>query len=270
MHTDCAIDDNNEFTRYKGIHVSKHIHLGGCHTVESLLNNAPERIEKLFITKDLTTRLSKLISLAQAKGIGVEKCTNDSLDQKLPQVSHQGVIIACKPIRQQHLESFLTTYEPSSSSTLLILDQLQDPQNLGACIRLAAAFCVDAIITPSRNAAKMSASVAKVASGADAIVPVIEVVNISRAIQLIQQSGIGVYATSEKAGESIMNADTNRPIAWVVGNEAKGVRQHVLQSCDSAYYIPTSEVFPTLNAAMSAGICLYETSSQRRRINNQG
>ena len=267
MHTDCAIDGKNEFISQKGICVTKYIYLGGCHTVESLLNNTPERIDKLFITKELTTRLGRIIALAQAKGIGVEKSTNDALDQKLPQVSHQGVIIACKPIKQQHLEGFLTTYEPSSNSTLLILDQLQDPQNLGACIRLSAAFCVDAIITPSRNAAKMSASVAKVASGADALVPVIEVVNISRAIQLIQQSGIWVYATSERANESIVSADTHRPVAWVIGNEAKGVRQHVLQSCDSTYYIPTSEVFPTLNAAMSAGVCLYETSSQRRRLN---
>ena len=151
---------------------------------------------------------------------------------------------------------------------MLLLDQVQDPQNLGACFRSAAAFGVDAIIIPERNSVGLTPTVIKVASGACALVPLIKVTNLVRAIQTLQQHDFWAYATSEFADKTIESASFDRSVAWVMGGEGRGVRPLVAKRCDAYYSIPVSSAFTTLNVATAAGICLQHTFSAHRRFSS--
>tara|TARA_B100002019_G_C21231756_1_gene580445 strand:- start:717 stop:1364 length:648 start_codon:yes stop_codon:yes gene_type:complete len=207
------------------------------------------------------------LQLARQHSIQIDFVTTDNLDVMLPQLQHQGIVIVCKPQKQPSLEQWLIEQDNTKKwPTILVLDQVQDPQNLGACLRLAAAFEVDAIIIQNRNAVGVNPTVAKVASGADAIVPVIQVVNITRALKTLKEAGFWIYGTSEQGKENIDQADVAVPVAWVMGNEAKGMRHQVTQSCDKLFLIPTATTFSTLNVAMSSGICLYETLNKRKAL----
>lgn len=241
------------------------LYLGGHHTASSFITRHPERVVKILCARQQEARMLNLVQLATSQGIGVDYVTVEVLDRMLPQIQHQGVVVVCKSQQQPSLEQWLIDQDGAKKwPTVLVLDQVQDPQNLGSCLRLAAAFDVDAIIIQSRNAVGLNPTVSKIASGADAMVPVIQVVNITRALETLKAAGFWIYGTSEKANEYIDQADVNVAIAWVMGNEAKGMRHQVTQSCDKLFLIPTTTAFSCLNIAMSAGICLYETFNKRK------
>lgn len=245
----------------------REIYLGGHHTVVAFLNRHPDRVIRVLCSRQQESRIQLALQLARQHNIPVDFVTTDSLDAMLPQLQHQGIAIVCKSQKQPSLEQWLIDQDSTIKwPTLLVLDQVQDPQNLGACLRLAAAFEVDAIIIQSRNAVGVNPTVAKVASGADAIVPVIQVVNIARALKTLKEAGFWIYGTSEQGKENIDQADVAVPVAWVMGNEAKGMRHQVTQSCDKLFLIPTAATFSTLNVAMSSGICLYETLNKRKAL----
>ncbi len=245
--------------------MQKTIYLGGCHTATAFLARHTERIHRLICSREHSSRLQAIINIAKDKAVEVSWLPSQELEKLLPNIQHQGVIIECHPLPRYNLESWLIELDKKEHiPQVLVLDQVQDPQNLGACMRLAAVFDVDAVIIPARNAASMNATVAKVASGADAIVPLIEVVNITRALTTLKQAGFWIYGTAEQAEQEINQADVSVATAWVMGNEAKGMRQQVAKSCDQLFIIPTATQFTTLNVAMSAGICLYETMRKRK------
>ena len=233
-------------------------YLGGVHAVKALVERYPRHVKAIWLTKD-HQHAAWFLEKAQCHGIPVSYCLRSRLDEWLPGVTHQGVAAHYHQLPSLGLDDLIAQcFKRTRRPLLLALDRIQDPQNLGACIRSAAVFGVDGILIPKDRAVGLTPAVLKVAVGAAAIVPVVRVSNLSRALRRLKEDGFWCYGTSEYAQETVSSADVNRPVVWVMGNETKGLSRNVLDHCDQVFSIETSG-FSTLNIATSASICLYAT-----------
>ena len=145
----------------------------------------------------------------------------------------------------------------SSSSRLLMLDRVQDPHNLGACLRSAAAFGVDAVIMPQRSSAPINDTVHQVSCGGSIIVPLVFVNNLSQCISELKDQGIWFVATTEHATQTIVDVPLNRNLCLLMGSEGEGVKQKLLEVCDYKVCIKTSKWLPTLNVSVATGVLLH-------------
>jgi 23S rRNA (guanosine2251-2'-O)-methyltransferase len=148
----------------------------------------------------------------------------------------------------------------------LVLDGVQDPHNLGACLRTADAAGVRAVIMPKARTAPLSATVSKVASGAAEHIPVIQVTNLARTLRQMQEAGIWIIGTADDAGCSLYGADFKRAVALVMGGEGAGLRENTRQHCDLLVRIPMAGSVESLNVSVAAGICLFEAVRQRGKV----
>ncbi len=159
----------------------------------------------------------------------------------------------------------LDTLAGDDPPLLLVLDGVQDPHNLGACMRSADAFGVHAIIVPKDRAVGVNATVAKVASGAADTVPVIAVTNLARTLRALKERGVWLIGADSEATESLFDADLTGPIAWVMGAEGSGLRRLTRELCDRIVGIPLTGIVSSLNVSVATGICLYATRQQRAK-----
>ena len=147
---------------------------------------------------------------------------------------------------------------------MVVLDQVVDPRNLGACIRSAAAAQATALILPRARTARSSATARQVARGGAEVIPIVEVANLVRALERLKELGLWVMGLSEQAPLTLWECDLTVPTAWVLGGEHRGLRRLVGEHCDQLVRIPTSETLASLNVASAASIALFESSRQRR------
>lgn len=237
----------------------------GIHAVQALVKSAPQRIEHLwFLQGRRDQRLSKLVELSEKQQLNYQFVARDKLDD-LSDGNHQGVIAQCTPGRVPD-ENFL--YELldglDSNPLLLVLDGITDPHNLGACLRTADAAGVHAVISPKDNAASVTGTVRKVASGAAETIPYIPVTNLVRTLKSLQQRGIWLAGTSDAAEKSVFEADFKGPLAIVMGAEGSGMRRLTQETCDFLINIPMQGSVSSLNVSVAVGVCLYEAMRQRR------
>jgi 23S rRNA (guanosine2251-2'-O)-methyltransferase len=154
--------------------------------------------------------------------------------------------------------------DDGGKALFLVLDGVQDPHNLGACLRTADAVGVRAVILPKDRAVGLNETVRKVACGAAENTPVIHVTNLSRALREMQDAGIWVIGTVDEAENTIYEEDLTSPIALVMGSEGQGLRQNTRKHCDKLVNIPMAGVVESLNVSVAAGVCLYEARRQRQ------
>ena len=147
---------------------------------------------------------------------------------------------------------------------ILILDCVQDPRNLGACLRTAEAAGVDAVVVPRRKSAPISDTVRKIACGAAERLPIMQITNLARTLEDLKREGIQVMGTDHNATENLYRADLTGPLALVLGGEGKGMRRLTRESCDSVMRIPMAGTEACLNVSVAAGVCLFEALRQRR------
>ena len=237
----------------------------GIHAIQHLLNSKPEQFLELHIqdTHDNKSLLS-LASLAKTLGVNVSGVSKKQLDQWLPERNHQGV--AAK-VRLQLLlteDDFSTLIDACDKPPLfLILDGVQDPHNLGACLRTADAVGVTAVIIPKDRSASLTPVVRKVASGAAETVPVVQVTNLVRAIEMLKKLGVWIMGTSMQTAQSLYQVDLKGSVAIVLGAEGTGLRRLTEEHCDVLMQIPMMGVVESLNVSVAAGVCLYEATRQR-------
>lgn len=238
----------------------------GLHAVSSLLAKHPERVQKLHVQKGRDDkRMQAIISVAKDHGVIVEYVGKDKLDTLSEEHNHQGIIASCSPsesYQENDIPSFLEGL--TKPAFLLILDSVQDPHNLGACIRTADAAGVDMIIMPKDKAVGITPVVRKVACGAAETLPVVSVTNLARTMRLLQDAGIWLYGAAGEAEADIYNTDLTGPIAVVMGAEGKGLRQLTRQHCDGLIRIPMAGSVSSLNVSVATGVCLYEVVRQRQ------
>ena len=236
----------------------------GLHSAEALLHHSPQRVERLLLVKGRSDqRLQKLQQMAEKHRIPISLTNRDEMDKLA--TNHQGIIVfittAIPVYDERYLDDGLSKL--TKPAFILILDEVTDPQNLGACLRSAEAAGVDCVITPKNNSASLTPAAVKVACGAAEIVPLITVTNLVRTLKKLQAEGIWILGTAAEADQYYYQADLSAPIALVMGAEGKGLRRLTRECCDGLIRIPLLGQVSSLNVSVAAGICLFEVVRQR-------
>ncbi len=237
----------------------------GLHAVTKAIEVNPASLDKIWIDqKRRDQRLKQLIELARKNAVDFQFVSVQDIESRIAGVKHQGVVASCYPV-VVHTEADLMQLIESAVThpLLLVLDGVQDPHNLGACLRSADAAGVQAIIVPRDNSVSITGAVRKVASGAAEHVPFIQVTNLARVLRQLKNKGIWLVGTSDNSGKSLYEIDLKGPIAIVLGGEGKGMRRLTAECCDFLASIPMAGVVESLNVSVAAGICLFEAVRQR-------
>ena len=237
----------------------------GIHAVQAILEADAARVEELMLLEGREdARIETLRSLAENNKVPVSELSRKELD-KLGKGVHQGVVARVRAaiVQDENALKKLVklTQEPI---TLLVLDGVTDPHNLGACLRTAEAAGVHAVIQPRDNSAGLTPVVRKVACGAAEIVPVIAVTNLARTLRWLQQQGIWLVGTDGEAQQCVDECDMRGAIALMMGAEGRGMRRLTRDCCDFLVRIPMQGSLSSLNVSVSAGICLFEMVRQRK------
>lgn len=238
----------------------------GIHAVSSALKSAAADVEWLRIVADnKNKRLLEIESRAHGSGIKVIKTKVNELDKLSAQQRHQGVIAGFKGrniAAESQLDSFLDAVE--GTPLILVLDGVQDPHNLGACLRTADAAGVHLVVICKDQSAGITPVVRRAASGAAETMPVIQATNLARVLRALKQRGIWLAGTSEQATGDLYNTDLSGPLALVMGSEGGGIRRLTSELCDYLVSIPMAGQVESLNVSVATGVCLYEINRQRR------
>ena len=241
----------------------------GVHVVHHALDHAPQDILELWIadTRKYSQELQAILLAAKNIGITIQKVHPDTLDDLTGTIKHQGVAIKRRSPETKHEDDLMEILCNSGDKPklFLILDGIQDPHNLGACLRTADAAGVNAVIAPKDNAAGLNATVSKVASGAAESVPFITVTNLARTMRDLQEANIWLIGTEDESDKDIYAVNLTGHIAIVMGGEGKGLRQNTRKHCDDLVRIPMLGTVESLNVSVAAGVCLYEALRQRRQ-----
>lgn len=238
----------------------------GIHAVESALRNDPENIGQIWLEKNSRNdRLKKLLQLVEENGLRITTQPAEKLDKMAGNNRHQGIVaeyFKLKSWTENDLYDLLDGLE--ETPFLLVLDGVTDPHNLGACLRTAEGAGVHAVIAPKDNAASITPTVRKVASGAAEVVPFIPVTNLARTLDMLKERGIWLTGTSDKAKQTLYQADLKGAIALVMGAEGAGIRRLTEERCDYLISIPMQGQVSSLNVSVATGVCLYEALRQRQ------
>lgn len=236
----------------------------GYHVIEALLHADVSRILKIYyLAGREDQRARKITADARRHGVVLEALSRQQLTQLIGKRSgHQGIvamITAAKSFDERLIRAMLA--QPRQTArTFLLLDQVQDPHNLGACMRSANAFGVTAVIAPKDQSAALSPVVRKIACGAAEATPFIQVTNLARTMAELAESGVWMLGLCAEAEKSIANHGLTGDLALVVGNEGSGIRQRTRKSCDYLFSIPMSGTVSSLNVSASVAIGLYALS----------
>ena len=246
--------------------MSKSIYIYGFHSIESQLNSNPEYILKLFIQSGRNdARMSKMTSLLNNLKINFLKIDKNKLDRLAKGEPHQGIIAEILlPSLPGHeaLIDFITNL--TSNPLILILDSIQDPRNLGACLRSANAAGVDCVVINKDGSAPINSVVYKTSAGAINQLKIFQVTNLVRAIKALQSKGLWVVGLDASLKTSIYDINLIDPIVIVMGTEGKGLRQLIKQTCDYLATIPMTGDVESLNVSVATGIALFESRRQRQ------
>lgn len=239
----------------------------GIHAVTSVLNVNSKNIIEIYLQDNFAKnrKLKSIADIAEKYRIKIIKNSKHDLDVLCQGGNHQGVAI--KMVTQELLwnEAKLFDHLASieSAKFILLLDQIQDPHNLGACLRTAAAAGVHAVIAPKDGSVAITSTVRKIACGAAERIPYVQVTNLSRTMKKLQDIGIWITGTDLKAEAMPYDIDFKDDIAIVIGSEGKGLRRLVKEHCDHLVRIPMPGEFESLNASVATGVMLFEVVRQR-------
>ncbi|MGI9141756.1 MAG: 23S rRNA (guanosine(2251)-2'-O)-methyltransferase RlmB [Fluviibacter sp.] len=236
----------------------------GFHPIMARLRHDPESVKEIYLDNNRQDRRVKdLLRLAEQIGARVVTVENPRIEGMAPNARHQGVV-ARVDARQKaiHLDDVLDTLE--EPPFLLVLDGITDPRNLGACLRVADAAGVHAVIAPKDRAVGLTDVAMKAASGAAETVPYIMVTNLARTLRELKERDIWVVGTAGEATEDLYTAQWPVGVAWVMGAEGDGMRRLTRETCDSLVKIPMAGSVDSLNVSVAAGVCLFEAVRRRR------
>jgi 23S rRNA (guanosine2251-2'-O)-methyltransferase len=237
--------------------------LWGFHAITARLRQNPQSVQEIWFADNRRDgRLKGLITLAGDCKVRVHPATAERLDGMTRGARHQGVVAR---VSAQVLADDLDALIEAAGERLLllVLDGCQDPHNLGACLRVADAFGVHAVVAPKDRAAGLTSAVSRVACGAAETVPYLMVTNLARFLEDLAERDILTVGADMEGSRPLYEVELRLPMAWVIGAEGSGLRRLTREHCDLLTHIPMSGTVESLNLSVSAGICLAET---RRRL----
>jgi 23S rRNA (guanosine2251-2'-O)-methyltransferase len=237
----------------------------GIHAVRVLLTRYPQRVRRVLLAGGRDARrLAEIRTLAQRAGVQVADVDDAVLAKLAEGERHQGVVAELAPRAgdpETQLEEALEA--AGTAPLLLVLDGVQDPHNLGACLRSADAAGVAAVIVPRDRAAGLTPVVRKVAAGAAETVPLVPVVNLARTLRDLKDRGVWLVGTDDAADKTLYDADLKGPLALVMGSEGEGMRRLTRECCDQLVSIPMAGAVESLNVSVATGVALFEAVRQR-------
>lgn len=238
--------------------------LYGLHAVRAAWLNPLRRCHKLLLVDpDVfveTVEEAKRLKLVRPNP---EKVDRAQVEKMLPGAVHQGIALDAAAPEETSLEDVLRAAEPKANACVVILDQVTDPHNVGAILRSAAAFGALAVIVQERNAPPLTGVLAKVASGAVDVTPLVRVGNLARAMDDLKEGGFWTVGFAESGSEVLGKADISGKIALVMGAEGEGMRRLTMDKCDLLVKLPTLPPIGSLNVSNAAAVALYEVARRR-------
>lgn len=240
-------------------------YIGGFHAVIAALEDSTRKPFEILLSDTRKDERSRRVrELAQQYSVPVRIVSRSDLDLKEPGLRHQGVL-ASMPEANYSGEDALEA-PASSKQMFLALDGVQDPHNLGACLRTAEAAGVAAVIVPKDRAAGLTAVARKVAAGAAERVPVVAVTNLARTLERLKERGYWLTGLAGEASETLFEVDLSGPLVLVLGAEGEGMRRLTRETCDRLVRIPMLGKAESLNVSAATAVCLYEAFRQRHAV----
>lgn len=240
--------------------------LAGFHAVSARLDRAPKTLRAVYVDERRRDgRMRDLLRLVDAAGVEIVAVDVAELRTMAGEARHQGVVAVAEAIAQPlTLDDVLASVD--DRTLLLVLDGVTDPRNLGACLRVADAASVQAVIVPRDRSAPLTTVASRAAAGADETVPLISVTNLARALDQMRDAGVRVVGAAGEVEHSLFDIDLRGPLAWVLGAEGEGLRRLTRERCDLLASIPLAGRVGSLNVSVATGICLFEAVRQRRAL----
>lgn len=236
----------------------------GTHAVQTALERHPQRVLELRVVQgDPERRLSSVLDIARRAGIAVQRVDSNGLNKVAGEERHQGIAARFRPLPTLHDGDLMELVEKASNPLLLILDQVQDPHNLGACLRVAAASGVDAVVVPKDRAAGLTPAVHRASAGTSLIVPLVQVTNLARCMEQLKAAGVWIGGAAGEAKQTLYQQNYKGPFAFVLGAEGEGMRKLTREKCDHLLRIPMADDVESLNVSVAAGVFLFEAVRQR-------
>ncbi|MBS4051857.1 MAG: 23S rRNA (guanosine(2251)-2'-O)-methyltransferase RlmB [Methylomonas sp.] len=239
--------------------------LFGIHAVQAALDYSPQKIKQAWADQQRQdARLKQVLDDLSALGIRPEKTERKKLDRMADGKNHQGIVVAVELPAMRGEDQLKRDVEALTETAFyLVLDQVQDPHNLGACLRTADAVGAHGIIVTKDNAAGITPTVCKVASGAAETVPVYQVTNLARVLRWLKEQNIWIMGAAGEAEQTLYDMKLDMPLAVVMGTEGTGMRHLTRQHCDFLVKIPMAGQVESLNVSVAAGVLLYEVFRQK-------
>lgn len=241
-------------------------YIAGKHSVTEALRSG-RTIHKIWIADNAQKHLTQpIIAEAKKAGVIVQTADKRKLDQMAEGVQHQGVVAQVAAYGYVEVDDILARAEAKGETPfLLVLDEIEDPHNLGSILRTADCTGVHGVIIPKRRSVGLTATVSKTSAGAVEYVPVARVTNLAQTMEQLKERGIWLVGTDVSATQGLYETDLfNLPLALVIGNESKGMGRLVKQTCDALLKLPMAGQINSLNASVAAGIFMYEVVRRRR------
>lgn len=235
--------------------------LWGFHAIDAAWKNPQRRIIRLLATDAALAGFKHVMEQTSIKRPQPEIIDKGALDRMMPTGSvHQGLVAVVENLPGRDAHDLIASLEKNAPATLLILDQVTDPHNVGAILRSAAAFGCGGVILQDRHAPELAGVLAKTASGAADVIPVAVETNLSRAIELLQDNGFFVIGLDER-GEPISKLPQHDRLVLVLGAEGTGLRRNVAEHCDGLASLPTQGPIKSLNVSNAAAVALYAATT---------
>ncbi|MDA8611366.1 23S rRNA (guanosine(2251)-2'-O)-methyltransferase RlmB [Candidatus Pacebacteria bacterium] len=238
----------------------------GKNAVIEALTTRPDTISKIFLV-DKSTGDKHLINLMREAKIEASHLNEKNLPGRLEgHVSHQGVVaeISTKKLMPSY-KDFIDNLEVTDKTALLIFGEVQDPQNVGAAIRSAAAFGISGVLVPSHNQAPINGTVVKVSAGMAFRVPLVSIKNVNTTIEDLKKKGFWIYGLDGEGETSLPDEQFEQPTVFVIGNEGQGLRKLTSKVCDTLLSIPIDPKCESMNASASVAVALYGWSVKKRK-----
>jgi 23S rRNA (guanosine2251-2'-O)-methyltransferase len=233
------------------------------HAVRALLERRPETVLAAKVLRDASGKLAELAKALAARGVPIERVARGDLDRLTDGGVHQGIVVEVAAAAEFTIGDFeQLVVDRARALRLLVLDGVEDPRNLGACLRTADAAGIDAVVVPRDHSAKLTPAAVKTSTGAAETVPVYRAPNLAQALRWLKEAGVWVVGADAEASQSLYETKLAPPVAMVLGGEGRGVRRLTRDLCDELLYIPMSGSVESLNVSVATGIVLFELKRQ--------
>ena len=243
---------------------NENIYIYGRNPIREALEKKADRVEKIFVRNSLRDNyISSILNTASQHRIPVSHVPGAKLHELVGSVNDQGIVALMSAIEYREFGEWIDSVDTSDYPAILLLDEIEDPRNVGAILRSAAAAGIEAVLVPKHRQAPISATVFKTSAGTAGTIPIVRVGNLNQSIMKLKDAGFWIAGLAMEGEQKLWDLEVDRALAFVIGNEGNGIRQKTLEHCDYTFSIPMQNGVESLNASVSAALVCYEWNRKK-------